>query len=204
MYDQANIRKFDSSGEDAMPTEESVAMSEENVSEQEQVAYDSAVSKGMKYMYGPGADNVLKILGSAKNPAQGIGQVTAMIAKQLHTSSEDQGQSLPDGVLFAASQEIAESALELGTEAGVFEFDNEGEAQEQVDQGFMWALKIYGEQGLADGTLDEEALAEEGQRPPGQNTAGVNPQVAQAVNQAVSTPQQGPAGAGIISGRMGG
>ena len=190
------------------PNEGSDGGGEVPASEEEQAQYELVVSRALSFMHGDGQEGVLKTLGSAETPAQGVGLVTAKFARMAKKSARDQGKDIDDEVLLNAASEIVEDLMELGQEAKVFQFEDEQEAQEQTEESLLWAMKYYGMEALEAGELDmeqakqamQQGLAQE-QQGGGAAAQGDNPQVAEAVRTAINEKPKKP---GLIGTAMAG
>lgn len=180
--------------------------------EEEQAQYDLVVARAVKFIHGEGRENTLKMMAAGAKPAEGVGTAAANIVKMIEQSAGKSGKAFADGVLFHAGAEIVEELMEFGEQAGVFEFRDDAEAQQEMDESIMYALKAYGEGGLAAGTIPQEEIdsskkyMQEGiAREEANGTApplpaelqqqAPNPAVQQGVQQAMGRP-------GLVNGAM--
>lgn len=194
-------RRFSHEGEEDPSTEQGQMEDdgEEQATPEEQAMYDLVVSRAVKYMHGPGRDSVLKMMGSAKSPAEGVGQAAVMIVKTIKASIKNQKKELPEGVLFHAATEIITNLMAMGEARGLFQFDSEEDQQKQTEEALMIGLKLYGEEGLQTGELDRG----EAQRQMQEGLASEQAQGGPAAAPAGATPA-GPPASGMINGAMGG
>jgi len=194
-------------------TEEDVGT--EQATEKEQAQYDLIVSRAVNYIHGNGKDQVDKLLSAGNSPAETIGQATATIVKQIATSISDQEGKLGDGVLFHAGLEIVEVLTDYGMGTGKFSFTDDEEMEQQIQEAFLQAIRIYGEAGLKDGTIGDaekqeaEKLMDQGVR--SEESRGIKPTMRTDVRkqqmpqqQPEPPQQQEPAGPQGLVGRVAG
>jgi hypothetical protein len=134
-------------GRDALPPARGASSNEErdgeqpNVSPEEQAAYDSVVTHAMNMIYGERSfQQVMKMIQSAGDPAEGVAQAAVMILSRIYESSRKQGQPISDDVMMAAGEEVIALLFELIEEAGL------GEASEDaVFTATARALQLWAE-----------------------------------------------------------
>lgn len=150
-------------GETATPIEdESDPYAEEEATPEEQETYDMIVARALTFMHGDGQKNILKMLGSGETPAKGLGLVTANIAQMMNQSATEGGREVTPETLLNASAEIMEELNDMAQAAGIFKYDNEQEATEQIEDAMGLAMKYYGDMDLQAGKITPE-LQEEAQ-----------------------------------------
>lgn len=104
-----------SMGNEQVPEEE-----QPNVSPEEQQIYDTVVTNAQNIIYSKDSStNILNIVASADNPAEGVAQATVTIGEQIVTQAESQQMQIPDDILSAASDEIIEMVFELAQAANI-------------------------------------------------------------------------------------
>lgn len=122
----------------------------------EQAQYDLVASRALKYIHGKGRDQILQSMGAANSPAEGIGQVTAHLFRQIKDSAKQGGQEIDDEIMLNAAGEVVEDLAELGQKEGIFKFDDQAEAQEQTEDSLLWAMQYYGKEAQGRGELDAD------------------------------------------------
>lgn len=140
----------------AMPEDDDVVAGEEPATEEEQATYELVVARAMKFTYGEGKDQTLKLLSSGESPADGIGRAAAMIVRAIKQSADQAGKPIADDILFNAGIEIVEDLAEFGVKAKVFQYRDDAEEQEQTELALFYAMKYYGEEALANGDITPE------------------------------------------------
>lgn len=199
-------------GEDAAPGEEQdsatgsspLAGPDQPASDEEQAMYNLVVSRAIKFMYGQGKNQVLKVMGAAETPAKGVAQAAVMIIRRMVDSAQQQNQQISEDVLYNAGVEIVENLMNLGVHFGVFQFKDDKEAAQQQDEALGWALNYYGNDALQRGEIDQQGAMQQFQQglASEQQQAAMNP-VSAGVQQAMRG-QGSPAaqGGGIIRQTM--
>ena len=127
-----------------------------NATEEEQTQYDLIVARAIKMIHGKGMDNILKTLGSAETPAQGIGQVTAQIVTTLKQSAKEGGMQISDDVLQNAGMEIIEELSELAENKGVYQYDSPEEEESEMADAALYAIRNYEQQRMKSGEVGPE------------------------------------------------
>lgn len=131
-------------------------------SEEEQQAYDMVVSRGIKIIYGQGKDDILKLMGASESPGQGMGRVVANIVSVIYNQAKENGKEVPDDVLMHAGFELIQELSEYGTTKGVFEYENDKEEEQEIQDAVMWATKYFGESQQAAGKITPEMKQQAG------------------------------------------
>jgi len=132
-------------GKTPEPEEEINENGERPASEDEQLEYDMILARAEKYIFGKGKEQVLKLLGSGETPAQSIGQAAAMVIRLIGQAAKGSGKELRPAAMQEAGMDLVEDLSELGKVAGVFQFADEAEEQEQLEQAVFYGMKYYGE-----------------------------------------------------------
>lgn len=185
------------------PTETLADVQEEQASEEEQAIYELVVARAVKFFHSKGKDQTLKMLSAGESPADAIGRTASMIVRAIKKSADESKKPIDDTILFHAGIEIVQELFEYGTEAGIFNFADDEEAQQQLDEALFFALKYYGEEALASNETDQaemQKLMEQGAK---QEQAAASAKVGGAVRQAMGDPQTPPQGAGIARDKAG-
>ncbi len=186
MNDTGDKHSFGDTPEDEPETNEDGTV---EPSEDEQLDYDMIVTRALKQIHGSGMDNILKTLGSAERPSQGMGQVTARLIETLKQSAKEGGREIADNTLQHAGVEIIQELSELAVAKGVFEYADEAEEDQEIQDAGLWAVKYYGE----------------AQKNAGAITPEMTGQAQQDMQQGIEAEQQSmaqPAGGGIVSGEI--
>ncbi len=167
-------------------------------SEQEQAEYELLSSRALKFIHDKGRDDVLKAMSSAEDPAQGMGKVAASVIRNIESSAKQGGRELDPDMLYQAGADIIEDLALLAQKEGVYEFEDEAEAQEYTEDALLWAVQYYGKEGMAGGELDQG----EAQKVMQEGLAAENPAapVTRGVRQAMYDDKS--KGKGIIAGPM--
>lgn len=111
-----------------------------NVSPEEQAAYDSVVTHAMNMIYGDRTfPQIMKMIQSAGDPAEGVAQAAVMILSRIYESSRKQGQPLSDDVLMAAGEEVIGLLFELVEETGLGESDDDAVFKATARALQLWA-----------------------------------------------------------------
>jgi hypothetical protein len=148
-----------------MPDEQTAVdpLDEEAVAPEEQEFYDTFLNKAIEFIHGPKSSRqVLKHLNQKDlSVTEAVGRTTAMIAKNIIGSAKAAGAKVNPDAVFAASQEVVEELLELGSRAKIFpvewpQDDSEPspEQAQMAQDAFALAAKYFG---------DEMLKSEEGQ-----------------------------------------
>lgn len=190
-------------GKDVKPEKEPANMMDipqEEATEEEQAKYTLVVARAIKLFHGTGRDQTLKMLASGETPAESVGRTAAMTVRMIKKSADEAGKPIEDEILFHAGVEIVDELFNYGTQAGVFKFSDAKEAQQQHDESLFYALKYYGEEALANGEVDRNAMQQAMQQGIQQEQSA---QVGGAVRQAMDGPNTPPQGAGIAKDKAG-
>lgn len=167
-------------GRDALPPARGASSNEErdedaeesdgeqpNVSPEEQAAYDSVVTHAMNMIYGERSfQQVMKMIQSAGDPAEGVAQAAVMILSRIYESSRQQGQPISDDVMMAAGEEVIALLFELIEEAGL------GEASEDaVFTATTRALQLWAE--TYPDKMDQAGMEQSASALPKEELAGI-------------------------------
>jgi hypothetical protein len=191
---------------------------DEMASPEEQADFDLMSVRGRKMVFGEGSEEILKMLSTSPDPAQGLGKATSMIVKSLVDSAKNSGRAIDSEVAINAGAEIIQDVAELAKAKGVYQYDDETEEEDAIASGMMWGVKFYGDGAIAAGELTpewqaaaqqqvDEGLAEEGSPETARKTP-IAEGVSQAVNGQAQPGQPGPgaapvaAPAGVVGGQM--
>lgn len=129
---------------------------EELPTEEEQMDYDLLTIRGRKMIFGKGKEKILKLLGTAETPAQGIGQAGSMIIKSLMASSKQSGREIDGNTAMHAATEIATDLNDLAKKNGVFQYDSPEDEQQELEDAMLWGAKYYGDGALSTGEITPE------------------------------------------------
>ena len=129
---------------------------EVQATEEEQLDYDLLTVRARKMMYGPGRENILKMLGSSETPAQGMGKAASMLVKSLVGSAKKSGREISGEVAINAGAEIVEDLSELAVANDVFQYENNEEEKSELEDAMLYGVKFYGDGMLANGEITEE------------------------------------------------
>lgn len=128
----------------------------EQATPEEQEDYDLLTVRARKIIYGQGKENILQMLGSSETPAQGMGQVGAMIMKSLIQSAKKSGREISPDAAFEASADIALDLNDLAKANGVFQYDSPEDEESEVADAILWGVKFYGDGMVRDGEITPE------------------------------------------------
>ena len=181
---------------------------EEIPTEDEQLDYDLLVIRAQKMMYGPGRENILKLISSGETPAQGLGKAAATLVKSLVQSGKQAGREISGEVAINAGAEIVEDLSELAVSSGVVEYENDKEETSELQDAMLYGVKFYGDGMVANGEITpdmqdmakkqmDEGIQEELAMAKTDEAPKKKP-IAEGVEQAVNQPS------GIVGGMMGG
>ena len=123
--------------------------------EQEQAEYELLSARALKFIHGKGREHVLKAMSTAEDPAQGMGMVAASVIRNIEDSAKQGGRELDPDMLYQAGADIIEDLALLAQKSGVYEFENEQEAQQFTEDALLHAVHYYGKEGMERGELDQ-------------------------------------------------
>ncbi len=173
-----------------------------NVSPDEQKMYDSLVTACLNQIFGDDSFHIVvkKLQGAQQNISGAIGHTGAMILMSVKGSLEKQGKTVPDDVLYAASEEVVTALMQIAIGAKLMSEQQEkavGEAamyegmrvwgdNMQKTKGITADVQGAAQQDLADAGVETKEPA--GAPAQGDAQAGP-PQGGGIVNQAVGAQQ---------------
>lgn len=198
------------------------AMEEEqpNVTPQEQKQYDTVVTKAMELLY---ADDRLptlldKLQKNTDNITSEIGHSAAMTLMTISKTVENQGQEIPEEILFSAGAEIVSQVTDIAVAAKLVP----EEGSEKIAEAALYeGLRVWGQQMGQSGKinderqleakslLDQAGIQQDLSRIPGhgqqQQPAGPQAGAPQGAPQAApqAAPMGAPMGGGIVNQAMG-
>jgi len=175
--------------------------------EQEQLDYDLIVVRAQKMIFGKGKENILGMLKSSERPSEGMGKVAAMLIKSLLQSAKESGRELSPEAAMSAGSEIVEDLSDLAKKNGVFQYKDDDEETQELQDAMLWGVKYYGDGMVSAGDITpemkqlaqkqvDEWIAQEKAAPPG----GSMTPVSQGVQDA--TQPQGMVAAAMQRGGM--
>jgi hypothetical protein len=130
---------------------------ESNVSPEDQRAYDTFVTNGMKLMYSEKAmPTLVQAIQGGGNPVEGLANAALTVVTQLEQSAKQKGKEISPDVKYHGSEELLAQMAELAEAAGVHEF-----SEEELEQAFFLALDMYRVAKQEAGELDEGALKQD-------------------------------------------
>jgi len=171
-------------------------------SPEEQQDYEMLVVRGRKMIFGENKDDLLELMGSSEAPAKGLGQAASMIVKSLTSAAKEQGRDIGPDAAINAGTVIVNELNELAVANGVFKYESAKDEEDEIKDGVLWGVKLYGDGMVQNGELTPEISASAKQ----QVTEGIredaqqNPKkkkMASAVSEAMN-----PQPPGIIDGAM--
>lgn len=98
-------------------------------------------------------------LPEANGPVDHLANTAAIITKKVADSARENRIEIPPDVLMAAGREILEELATVAEAGGVHDY-----SQEEMNAAWLRGLDIFREMGMADGTIDGEALKGEFQQ----------------------------------------
>lgn len=129
----------------------------ENVSPEEQEAYNEFVSNGLQLIYSEKAmPQILESIEAGGNPIQGLANSMVMVVVRLEDSAQDQGREFSGDVKLHAATEIMEHMVELAEAAGVHEY-----SEEDMESALYLGMDIYRSIRQEEGSLPVEELSQD-------------------------------------------
>lgn len=122
--------------------------------EQAQAMYDALMEAMLGYLYDVGLADVQQALQAADNPTQGMARVIASIMTTTFHSLQQEGKTVPPGVMFQAGMELSKAVGEIAVKMQILPAKGNGEP---IEAAFMMGLAQFGK------AVGETALSE-GQR----------------------------------------
>lgn len=123
------------------------------VSPEEQQIYNRAVSLFMLALYDEQMQTkTLDFIRNADTPAEGVAEVTSLIAMRVYAKAQEGGVEIPgDVMLHAGKDEFVPLVVELAEAAGIAEFD-----QNMIDAAFYLAADKFSNAMRAQGSYSDE------------------------------------------------
>lgn len=143
----------------------SIGGGDENVSPEEQAMYDKVMEKAAELIYGgdstvePAVLQALNVPPTPETPDSGKPEIMALanaafqIVKKLDDSSREQGQPIPDDVLYHAGTEIIEELGEVARTANMHDY-----SPEELTGAFYQLVDLYRPQAIESGRTTEDQL----------------------------------------------
>jgi len=132
---------------------------EPNVTPEEQKQYDTVVGKAMELLYADERLPVLvkKLRDGADNISAEIGHSAAMTLTTIARTVENQGQEIPEEILYSAGQEIVSQVTDIAEAAGIISPE---QSQAVAEAALYEGLRLWGEMMTRDGKLTDERQME--------------------------------------------
>ncbi|MBC7431718.1 MAG: hypothetical protein H7345_06580 [Rubritepida sp.] len=136
-----------------------------NVSPEEQAMYDKVMEKAAELIYGgdstvePAILQALNVPPTPETPDSGKPEIMALanaafqIGKKLDDSSREQGQPIPDDVLYHAGTEIIEELGEIARTANIHDY-----SPEELTGAFYQLVDLFRQQAIDTGRTTEDTL----------------------------------------------
>lgn len=118
---------------------------EANVTPEEQEQYDTVVGKAMELLYDEDRIKLLvdKLKAGAQNISKEIGHSAAMTLSTIDQTVIEQGQEIPEDILFNAGAEIVSQIVDIAVAAGIV---SEEQQQDVAEAALYEGLRIWGQQ----------------------------------------------------------
>lgn len=132
---------------------------ESNVTPEEQKQYDTVVGKAMELLYDEERLGYLvdKLKGGAKNISKEIGHSAAMTLSTIDQTVKEQGQQIPEEILFNAGEEIVSQIVDIAVAAGIVSPEQE---QDVAEAALYEGLRVWGQNMGRDGKITPERSSE--------------------------------------------
>ena len=129
----------------------------ENVSPEEQRAYEDFVSNGMTVIYDEKAmPALLQAMASASNPIEGLANALVIVVSKLDTSAKRNNVQIDGEIMMHGATEIAEGLVELAEAAQIHEY-----TEQDMEAAYYAAVDKYRDTKQKNGELDEEGLTQD-------------------------------------------
>lgn len=122
----------------------------------EQQDYEMLIIRGRKIIFGENKESLLEMMGSSEAPAKGLGQAASMIIKSLTSAAKEQGRDIGPDAAINAGTIIVTELNELAVANGVFKYESEKDEDEEIKDGVLWGVKLYGDGMIQGGELTPE------------------------------------------------
>lgn len=131
-----------------------------NVTPEEQAQYERFVNNGLTLIYDDKTlPKVIEMLRGDGDPKEGLANAAAMVVMRLEDSAGDQGQPIPDDIVYHGGIEILSDLANLANEAGIHEFTDD-----EIEGATYRALDIYREARQAEGQLPGDDIQQDFQQ----------------------------------------